>query len=50
MGLILSGMARRTKIMGFLVISADWDYELILVMVGAISFNLISFHFILKQD
>jgi len=48
-GLIISGMARRSKIMGFLVLSSDWDYELILVMIGAILFNLFSLNIILMN-
>lgn len=37
LGLILSGMVKPNKVIGFLDITGDWDPSLALVMVGAIA-------------
>lgn len=37
LGLIVSGMAKRSKIMGFLEINSNWDPSLIFVMASAVS-------------
>ena len=47
-GLMVSGMCRRTKIVGFLTINDNWDPSLILVMGGAIAVNLLTFHYIIR--
>ena len=48
-GLVLSGMTNPEKVIGFLDIFGKWDPSLAFVMGGAVIFNLISFHFILKR-
>jgi len=47
-GLVISGMCRRTKILGFLTLNSDWDPSLMLVMVGAIGVNLFTFRYIIN--
>lgn len=42
-GLIVSGMANPTKILGFLDLAGNWDPSLILVMVGAIAVGMVGF-------
>ncbi len=49
LGLLISGMCRISKIMGFLEISSRWDPSLMFVMASAVGINLITFHFILKS-
>lgn len=46
-GLAISGMCRRTKIEGFLTMSKDWDPSLMLVMVGGLLVNFITFPIII---
>lgn len=48
-GLILSGMCRRTKIINFLTLNENWDPSLIFVMASAVSINLVAFNLILKR-
>ena len=48
-GLVLSGMTNPEKVIGFLDVFGKWDPSLAFVMGGAVIFNLISFHFILKR-
>ncbi len=48
-GLVISGMVNPKKVIGFLDIFGSWDPSLLFVMVGAIFFNLISFHFLMKK-
>ena len=48
-GLVFSGMTNPEKVIGFLDIFGKWDPSLAFVMGGAVIFNLISFHFILKR-
>lgn len=50
LGLIVSGMSKRSKVVGFLTLNSDWDPSLAFVMVGAIAFNLIAFRFILRRS
>ena len=47
LGLVISGMCRRTKILGFLTLYEDWDPALMLVMVGAIGVNIFTFRYII---
>jgi hypothetical protein len=47
-GLILSGMSRRTKILGFLTIADGWDPSLMFVMLAAVGVNFITFHYIIN--
>jgi uncharacterized membrane protein YedE/YeeE len=48
-GLLISGMCRRTKIQNFLSLGDGWDPSLIFVMASAVSINLVTFHFIIKD-
>ena len=50
-GLILSGMCRISKVVGFLTALPDvWDPSLAFVMASAVGINLITFHFILQRS
>lgn len=48
-GLLLSGMCRRTKIRNFLSLGDGWDPSLMFVMVSAVSINFVTFHFMLDN-
>ena len=48
LGLVISGMCRRSKILGFLTLYDGWDPALMLVMVGAIGVNLFTFWYIIR--
>jgi len=48
-GLIISGMAKRSRVISFLTLNDDWNPALAFVMGGAIAFNLPSFYFTLKM-
>jgi uncharacterized protein len=48
-GLVISGMTRITKIMGFLTINSNWDPSLIFVMMSAVAINFFTFNHILKK-
>jgi uncharacterized membrane protein YedE/YeeE len=48
-GLVISGMCRITKIMGFLTINANWDPSLIFVMMSAVAINVVTFNHILTK-
>lgn len=48
-GLVISGMCRRSKILGFLTLNENWDPSLMLVMVGAIGINLLTFYYIINK-
>lgn len=50
LGLIISGMTRKSKIIGFLTLNSNWDYDLIFVMLGAVIINTILFKIIFKYD
>jgi len=49
-GLLLSGMTRPSKIIGFLDIAGAWDGSLALVMVGAIAVHLVASRRILRRS
>ena len=49
-GLVVSGMCRRSKIANFLTIYSNWDPSLALVMVGAILVNVITFNLIIYKQ
>jgi len=50
-GLILSGMCRISKVIGFLTLLPDrWDPSLAFVMGSAVSINIVTFYFILKRN
>ena len=46
LGLAVSGMVSRAKIIGFLTFDSNWDPSLLFVFGGAVIFNLISFNII----
>lgn len=49
-GLVISGMTDPQKVIGFLDIFGNWDMSLLLVMLGAVSFNLLTFTWLLKNE
>ena len=49
-GLVISGMTNPHVVLGFLDILGQWNPSLAFVMIGAVTFNLISFHFIQKRE
>lgn len=49
LGLVLSGMCRRSKILNFLTIYEDWDPSLMLVMGGAVGVNVFTFPLIIYK-
>ncbi len=48
-GLAISGMINPDKVRGFLDLFGEWDYSLALVMLGAVSFNFITFRFLKRR-
>ena len=42
-GLLVSGLANPTKVLGFLDLAGPWDPSLVLVMVGAILVSMVAF-------
>lgn len=50
LGLILSGMANPSKIIGFLDITGQWDPSLLFVMVGALAISFFAFHYVSKRE
>jgi len=50
LGLVVSGMCRPTKILGFLTLRETWDPTLLFVLLSAVAFNAVSFRLVLKRD
>lgn len=50
LGLIISGMIKRDKVLGFLIMNENWDPSLLIVMCGAVIPNFFTFHYILKRE
>ena len=50
LGLIISGMADPSKVLGFLDLAGNWDPSLAFVMGGAIVVGVIAFHFASRRD
>jgi uncharacterized protein len=48
-GLLLSGMTRPAKVIGFLAVGGGWDPSLAFVMVGAIAVYAIGFRMIARR-
>jgi uncharacterized membrane protein YedE/YeeE len=48
-GLTFSGMLRRSKILAFLTLDKNWDYDLIFVMLSAVTLNIFTFYYIMKM-
>jgi len=49
LGLLVSGMAKKSKVSGFLTFNSNWDPSLMFVMGGAVLFNLISFNYMMRK-
>lgn len=49
-GLALSGMTDRQRVLGFLDVAGDWDPTLVFVMGGAVLVTLITFRFVLRRS
>ena len=49
-GLVLSGMTRADKVIGFLDLFGDWDPTLAFVMMGAIAMHLTLYRIILRRQ
>ncbi len=50
LGLNTAGMTDPRKVLAFLDISGDWDPSLAFVMMGAIGFHALAYHFWLKKS
>lgn len=48
LGLMISGMTRRIKIMRFLQIGEDWDPSLLFVLASGVGVNLLTFQYMLR--
>lgn len=48
-GLIVSGLIKREKVLGFLSISEEWDPSLLIVLAAAVIPNFITFYVILRR-
>ena len=48
-GLGLSQMIDRQRVLGFLDIAGDWDPTLIFVLAGAVTFTVVAFRFVLRR-
>jgi uncharacterized membrane protein YedE/YeeE len=48
-GLVVSGMARPAKVIGFLDVGGRWDPSLAFVMAGAIAVHMVLFRLILRR-
>ncbi len=49
-GLALSEMTDRHRVLGFLDVAGDWDPTLLFVMGGAVIVTLITFRFVLRRS
>jgi len=49
-GLLLSGMTKRSKVLGFLTFDNNWDPSLMFVMIGAILGNAIPFNYLIRNQ
>ena len=48
LGLIISGMCKRSKILGFLILNSSWDYSLMIVLCTAVGINFVTFYYIVQ--
>jgi uncharacterized membrane protein YedE/YeeE len=48
-GLSISGMVKRKKCINFLKFSSNWDASLLILLITAVSINLVLFYLILKK-
>lgn len=49
LGLLISGMCSRNKILAFLTLNQNWDPSLMLVMATAVGINLLTFQLTIKR-
>ncbi|CDW76784.1 UNKNOWN [Stylonychia lemnae] len=49
LGLVLSGMCRQSKVIGFLIWRSTWDPTLLFVLLSAVLFNAIGFRLVLSR-
>jgi uncharacterized membrane protein YedE/YeeE len=49
-GLIVSGMTKPAKVVGFLDVFGSWDASLAFVMIGAIAVHLVAFRLIRRRS
>ncbi|OMJ95334.1 hypothetical protein SteCoe_1236 [Stentor coeruleus] len=49
LGLLISGMTSRRKIIHFLALNKDWDPSLAFVMASAVGINLLTFQYTIKR-
>jgi uncharacterized protein len=49
LGLLISGMCSRSKILHFLTLDKDWDPSLAFVMASAVGINLLTFQYTIKR-
>lgn len=49
LGLLISGMCSRRKILAFLTLNKDWDPSLAFVMASAVGINLLTFQYTIKR-
>jgi uncharacterized membrane protein YedE/YeeE len=49
LGLLISGMCSRQKILHFLALNKDWDPSLAFVMASAVGINLLTFQYIIRR-
>lgn len=50
LGLCVSGMTKRSKVINFLSISSSWDASLLFVLGVSVGINVLTFHFILSRS
>jgi uncharacterized membrane protein YedE/YeeE len=48
-GLVIGGMTRPSKVVGFLDLFGNWDASLAFVMGGAVAVNAIAYHFVVRR-
>lgn len=49
-GLVVSGMTRPSKVLGFLDIAGEWDASLAFVMIGAIAVHAAAFQWLRRKE
>lgn len=49
LGLLISGMTKPAKVIGFLDFAGRWDASLVFVMIGAIAVHMVLFRWIVKR-
>lgn len=49
LGLVISGMVKRSKVLNFLTLSKNWDPSLLFVLGSSVLLNLLTFNLVLKK-